>query len=417
MVEENRTVGEILKGSREEQNLSLDEVSVLTRIRVKYLTAIETNNYDVLPSVVQQKGFVRSYARALGVDPAPLIALLRPLIEEESSKLQELDPESSLTSPEEEVQPLAEIGITLKTQREKLGFTLENVENQIYIPERYLKAIENGSLEELPSTVQGRGMVKNYAQFLGLDPEPLLLSYADVLQTRLSKVRQRVTGSGVPFSLRTWLRRFLASPTIFWVMVVVLIGGVSVWSGVLVFGGRGTAQESTATIPGVADILLPSITPSPTLEIIQTSTGEIEVDVALSPEPLEPAAEGGEPTSTPQFTGNEKVQVQLIVIQRSWVRVTVDGQVAFEGRLQPGSVKLFGGELGIEVLTGNAGGVEVIFNQRDLGVMGLYGEVVSRVYTAEGIVTPTPTITPTPIPTDTPDVTSTPQNTATSEPQ
>jgi len=417
MVEEKRTVGEILKGSREEQNLSLDEVSVLTRIRVKYLTAIEADNFDVLPSVVQQKGFVRSYARALGVDPSPLIALLRPLIEEESNKPQELDPESSLTSPEEEVQPLGEIGITLKTQREKLGFTLENVENQIFIPERYLRAIENGGLEELPSTVQGRGMVKNYAQFLGLDPEPLLLSYADVLQTRLSKVRQRATGSGVPFSLRTWLRRFLGSPTIFWVMVVVLIGGVSIWSGVLIFGGRGTAQESTATIPGVADILLPSLTPSPTLEIIQTSTGEIEVDVALSPELIEPAADEGEPTSTPQFTGNEKVQVQLIIIRRSWVRVTIDGQVAFEGRLQSGSVKLFGGELGIEVLTGNAGGVEVIFNQRDLGVMGLYGEVVSRVYTAEGIVTPTPTITPTPIPTDTPDVTSTPQNTATLEPQ
>jgi hypothetical protein len=84
------------------------------------------------------------------------------------------------------------------------------------------------------------------------------------------------------------------------------------------------------------------------------------------------------------------------------VRVTVDNIIAFEGRLITGSVKLFGGELSIEVLTGNAGGVEVIFNQQDLGAMGLYGEVIDRVYTADGIATPTPTISPTPITSDTP---------------
>ncbi len=85
----------------------------------------------------------------------------------------------------QESQPSGEIGIALQTQRERLGFSTANVESQIFIPERYLKAIEAGSLEKLPSTVQGRGMVKNYAQFLGLDPEPILLHYADVLQERL----------------------------------------------------------------------------------------------------------------------------------------------------------------------------------------------------------------------------------------
>jgi cytoskeletal protein RodZ len=417
MEEDKRTIGEVLKESREKQNLSLDEVSVLTRIRVKYLTAIEADNYDLLPSSVQQKGFVRSYARALGVDPAPLINQLRPIIEEDIQEPQEPDVELNQPPLTPEAQPLGEIGSTLKSQRKRLGFTLVNVENQIYIPERYLSAIESGNLEELPSTVQGRGMVKNYAQFLGLDPEPLLLSYADVLQNRLTKVRERAPGDRAPFSFRVWLRRFFTSPTFLWVLVVMLIGGVSIWSGILIFGGKGNLGESTATIPGVADILLPSLTSTPSQEVLATSSGEIEVDVPLTTEPVEFIAEEGEPSSTPQFTGDEKVQVQLIVIQRSWVRVTVDGLVAFEGRLQPGSVKLFGGELGIEILTGNAGGVEVIFNQRDLGAMGLYGEVVSRVYTVEGIASPTPTITLTPIPTETPETTPTPQVTATSEPE
>ena len=162
--------------------------------------------------------------------------------------------------------------------------------------------------------------------------------------------------------------------------------------------------------------MLPSLTHTPTPEQPLTTPGEIEVGIALTLEPADPEAEEGEPTSTPQLTGNEKIQIQLIIIQRSWVRVTVDNILAFEGRLLPGSVKLFGGELRIEILTGNAAGVEVIYNQLDLGVMGLYGEVINRVYTAEGIATPTPLVTITPTPTETPAVTSTPTQTTTPVP-
>ena len=417
MIENKLSIGQILKQSREEQKLSLDEISVLTRVRVKYLTAIEADNFDVLPSSVQQKGFVRAYARALALDPSPLIAQLRLAEVEEISGEPKPPQDESITPPApKDTQPLGEIGTILKTQRERLGFALSNVENQIFIPERYLTAIEKGSLEELPSTVQGRGMVKNYAQFLGLDPEPLLLNYAEVLQTRLSKVRKHQPDTSSSFSLRVWLRRFIASPTILWVGAVLLIVSVSIWSSVLIFGNQGAASESTATIPGVADILLPSLTHTPTPEQPLSTSGEIEVEVALTPEPADPEVEEGEPTSTPQLTGNEKVQIQLILIQRSWVRVTVDNILAFEGRLLPGSVKLFGGELSIEILTGNAGGVKVIYNQRDLGVMGLFGEVINRVYTAEGIVTPTPLVTFTPTPTETPAVTSTPTQTTTPVP-
>jgi len=417
MVENKLTIGQILKQSRDEQKLSLDEISVLTRIRVKYLSAIEADNFDALPSSVQQKGFVRAYARALSLDPSPLVAQLRLSKDEEvSGEPGSPQDESKTSSAPKDTQPLGEIGTTLKTQRERLGFTLSNVESQIFIPKRYLTAIENGSLEELPSTVQGRGMVKNYAQFLGLDPEPLLLNYAEVLQTRLSKVRKHAPDTGSSFSLRVWLRRFIASPTILWIGVVLLIASVSIWSGVLIFGNQGSAPESTATIPGVADILLPSLTHTPTPEQPLTTPGEIEVDVILTPDPADPGVEEGEPTSTPQFTGNEKIQIQLVIIQRSWVRVTVDNILAFEGRLLPGSVKLFGGELRIEILTGNAAGVKVIYNQRDLGVMGLYGEVINRVYSAEGIASPTPLVTFTPTPTETPAVTSTPTQATTPVP-
>jgi hypothetical protein len=83
------------------------------------------------------------------------------------------------------------------------------------------------------------------------------------------------------------------------------------------------------------------------------------------------------------------------------VQVTVDGEVVFNGRMVPGSAYEFGGDQSIEILTGNAAGVRVIFNERDLGVLGLFGEVANLVFTEDGILTPTPTITLTPTPTNT----------------
>lgn len=401
MSEDIRTIGEILKQAREEQKLSLEEIVLLTKVRLKYLAAIEADHFDILPSPVQIKGFVRSYARALNLDPAPLLSRLRSLLDIDQTQDSEIPLVSSSPVIAQQAHPLGEIGEILKNQRERLGFSIANVESQTYIPGRYLQAIEDGSLEALPSTVQGKGMVKNYAQFLGLDPEPLLLSYADVLQDRLMESRDDLDPRTQP-AFKASFRRLLASPTILWVGVVLLISVVSIWSGWLIFGNRDPGTDSTPTIPGVAAILLPTSTNTSLPDEIDSTPGDIGIDISSTPGSNDIDNENQLPTPTSVITGNEKVLVQLIIIQRSWVRVTVDNIIAFEGRLVPGSVKLFGGELSIEVLTGNAGGVEVIFNQQDLGAMGLYGEVITRVYTADGIAIPTPTISPTPIISDTP---------------
>ena len=416
MTNQAQTVGEILKKAREELKLDLEEISVQTRIREKYLAAIEADRYEALPSSVQVKGFVRAYARALGLDEAPLLNQLRLALDVEEEKPETEEPSDvSLAADTGETQPLGEIGGVIRTQRERLGFTIPSVESQIFVPERYLIAIENGNLEELPSTVQGKGMLKNYAQFLGLDPEPLLSRYADVLQERLNQRKpEEPAVKKAPSHFRARIRRMLASPNILWAGVVLLISIVSVWSGWLIFGNREQEIESTATIPAVAEILLPSPTATELAITPDGTPGEIEVDISPTPQD-----EGGDQelvqTPTPALTGNEKIQVQLITIQRAWVRVTVDNIIAFEGRLLPGSVKLFGGELSIEVLTGNAGGVEVIYNQQDLGAMGLYGEVINRIYTPDGVATPTPTISPTPVPSETPTPSITPTATAESE--
>jgi cytoskeleton protein RodZ len=68
-------LGELLRTAREEKGLSLQQAEEATRIRAAYLQALEEENLDLLPARVYVKGFVRNYARALGLDPQQVLAL------------------------------------------------------------------------------------------------------------------------------------------------------------------------------------------------------------------------------------------------------------------------------------------------------------------------------------------------------
>lgn len=69
------SLGDTLREARQHRGLSLGEVESATRIRKKYLEALETGDFEALPAPVYVKGFLRTYARYLGLDPLPLLAL------------------------------------------------------------------------------------------------------------------------------------------------------------------------------------------------------------------------------------------------------------------------------------------------------------------------------------------------------
>ncbi|HPJ12575.1 MAG TPA: helix-turn-helix domain-containing protein, partial [Caldisericia bacterium] len=61
-------VGSILKKKREELEYGLDQVSEDTKIRRKYLEAIENGTYNQIPDPVYTRSFLRIYADYLGLD-------------------------------------------------------------------------------------------------------------------------------------------------------------------------------------------------------------------------------------------------------------------------------------------------------------------------------------------------------------
>jgi cytoskeleton protein RodZ len=72
---------------------------------------------------------------------------------------------------------MARLGETLRAQREKKGITLEQAASDTRIREKFLKALEDSDYQTLPGTVYTKGFLRNYAEYLELPTEELVVQF------------------------------------------------------------------------------------------------------------------------------------------------------------------------------------------------------------------------------------------------
>ena len=304
----------------------------------------------------------------------------------------------------------AELGAQLGERREALNLTREEIERHIHLRAHYLQALEQGDFGGLPSAVQTRGMLNNYAAFLDLDADAILLGFADVLQVRHRERHPLPPGArgrpapSAPSSLPP-LRGFMVAD-LAGIGLALLLAGFSVWGVQRVIQ---MGAQARATAPAMIDVLLePSAavaggTPAPTSVLLDLG------NLTATPEVFET------PVGLPTIPEGVNVQVNIIAVERTYLRVIVDGETVFDGRVIPGTAYPFEAATQIEILAGNGAALRLTAspNLRDMGLLGRYGEVVNLIFRADGVVTPTPTVGPTPTITTTPTITPTPTQTPT----
>lgn len=78
------TFGEELKRERELRGIGLREVAEATKVNIRYLEAMERDDFEHLPGGVFNRGFVRAYAQFIGVDPDAMVNAY--LMEEQTQK-------------------------------------------------------------------------------------------------------------------------------------------------------------------------------------------------------------------------------------------------------------------------------------------------------------------------------------------
>lgn len=261
----------------------------------------------------------------------------------------------------EQATMLADIGAYLRDLRQHQELSLEAVESMTLIPVRTLAAIEAGDLKRLPEPVYIQGFIKRYAAAIGVDGA----AFADAFPTHSTPTRvisRPIWRSPIQAQLRPY--------HLYLVYTLLVIGAVSGLSHLLSRPNSAAARYAATTPESLAKTLNAQ------------SLGEFYGPP--TPEQLRKAAKvaaqaAPQAAATPQ--SDKPVRVSLTVKgQQSWLRIVVDGSTAFEGMLSQGAQRTWTAKEEVTVRAGDAGAVEVSFNEGQPKPLGSPGDVQEKTF-------------------------------------
>jgi cytoskeletal protein RodZ len=253
---------------------------------------------------------------------------------------------------------MPEFGPGFKKAREGLGLSLEDVASETRISVRFLQAIESEDFQRLPGGVFNRGFIKAFAERIGIDPIAALAEYDRLARGRESDPVPRSQDEALEAPVRlSWI--------IYPIGAVILILAIAGYF----FLTRGSEAPGATTPPIIASS--PPTVSSPPIPAPSAVPTPAAAAPAPQNEPPPPATPGAASEVTLEFTATEP----------TWIRILADGSPPFEEILQPGVTRRFTANNSIDVVIGNAGGVSLRVNDRDLGSIGRPGQVRSFVLT------------------------------------
>jgi len=243
------------------------------------------------------------------------------------------------------------LGDKFREAREARGLALSDAAEQIRIRSVYLAAIEEENWSAIGAPVYVRGFLRTYARFLGLDPEEAVGSFNQTLGSPAS-------GDGDDESVEPngAGRRGRSGSALIWVAatVAVLLIAFVVYNELTMRRGGVTVAQATPA------------------EQTSASPQASAAAVGASPSPAV--------TPTPAAGPGGANSIALVLSAPSWLRLTVDGNVSMEGTFPAGTSKTFHGKNAL-VRIGNAGGVEIYVDGKDVGKLGKAGDVVEHAFT------------------------------------
>lgn len=294
-----------------------------------------------------------------------------------------------------------ELGSLLREAREAKGLTLSEAQESTRINSSYLQALEDGRYDLLPSQVHVRGYLRNYAKFLTLDSKPLLeryelsqASYAasaptervdepsdgaplqsradrvfyDPVNMEVGNVERRDSGSFVRIII---ILALVAAVALIAMRAYQLLTGSDEASN----GLAGSIEEVVSEITngaetGAAATIDPAIIPGAGDTITSTNrNAAIQMPTPTATRPSLPAT-------------LETIQMRLEVTERSWMQVTIDDEIVFQGIAKNGDEPYeWEAQDSATLLSGNGIGLFVTINDIPLGRLGGRGEVVEETWT------------------------------------
>jgi cytoskeleton protein RodZ len=266
---------------------------------------------------------------------------------------------------------MQEFGDLLRKAREAKGVTFIEAEEATRIRARYLEALEYGDEHALPGRVYVEGFVRNYAAYLGLSPREVMARYRAAHETPEPEMPSlRASIHPVPMlAPGRWLKALTG------LVLVALLVAVGVYLGSLL--PPLSVDLSGFSVPGIS---LPSPAP-PEVPAEPTPAPTLAPPPQETPMPKETPTPA--PTAAPTPTRVPEIRLQVRLTERAWLRVTLDGALAFEGLLEAGENRSWVARDKVDLRSGNAGGTEVTVDGVPRGPLGAPGQVVDLTWTRQ----------------------------------
>lgn len=355
--------------ARNARGITLDEAENATKIRRRYLEAIEKGDFAQLPDGPPGRGFVKNYARYLGLDPEAALKLFEGEVGVPVLMLRDPVP-----PPPARHKPTSRFTQVALPEPRPADAVHDNAASESALAEGVQASLRPAVVRRDGTT--GKAIVMSIARPLRAAGSSFRLKdirgpFAEYDPNKMSARGPKPLFSAMPRP--SWIERYLpyglgalavAGALAFFVLIVAPAAGEWI-NSVLPPQTQATPADEPAFVPQVT-IFAPQPTRAP----------------MAADQPASPADEAAQPIAPAQPVPSGGLQLALDARERAWVRVKVDGNVVFEGIPPIGPGIPFNANQDIQVETGNAGAFDIILNNVRLGPLGARNETVVKTWSA-----------------------------------
>ncbi|MCX7845788.1 MAG: DUF4115 domain-containing protein [Dictyoglomaceae bacterium] len=229
------------------------------------------------------------------------------------------------------------LGELFRKEREAQSKDLKKIAIELKISSRYLEALEKDEFDEVHlADIYKKGIIKKYSQYLKINENLALELYKQQYEKPILEEIKREEKKEQSF-----------------IFLIYIIVGIIILISVYI-GYKSTIKPKVPSLPSLPTYTQPTLT---------ETTREIYT-----------------PTIIPNIPKKEKElisEIKIVANERTWLRAIYNNQVVFEGILLKGDVKIFTYSY-LDLHIGNAGGIEIFYNDKSLGILGKKGEVIIK---------------------------------------
>lgn len=275
---------------------------------------------------------------------------------------------------------MSNLGATFRKARETSGLPLEKIAAETKISARFLLAIESESFNLLPGGIFNRGFIRSYAEYLGLDSEQAVADY-DRMFTKAQEPLEVLVDAERESSRKSDRNLYPIAAAILFVSVIAYYlvtrkPSTSTEQAPQSTAEKQATQTPTVSAPAAVDAL-PKLESSATVAQPTSTALSTSTPSPMTAQPSPPSQEISRPPATTASAASTASTLALDINANSqtWVKVTSDGTVTLADILQPGTERRFSAERSLNVTIGNAAGVTLKINGRELKELGAEGKV------------------------------------------